>query len=98
MLEQLARVVGDAEEPLLEKSLLDREATALAMPGDDLLVCEHGLVVGAPVHRPGLLVRQTALEQLEEDPLRPLVVRGVRRRELVTPIDHQAGALQLAPE
>ena len=35
-----------------------------------------------PVDRHLGLVRQPAVQQLQEDPLRPLVVRGVARRHL----------------
>ena len=38
------------------------------------------------------------MEQLEEDPLRPLVIRGVRGRELVAPIHHEPCSFQLSAE
>ncbi len=62
--EQPSGVVGDPEEPLLQEPLLDPGAAALALAGDDLLVGEDGLVVGAPVDGRALLVRQAALIKL----------------------------------
>ena len=51
VVEQPVRVVGDAEEPLLELADLDRRAAALAAPVDDLLVGQHRRVLRAPVDR-----------------------------------------------
>src|SRR2546427_106777 len=96
--EQPLGVVGDPEEPLLEGALLHRRAAALAAAVDDLLVGKHSLVFGAPVHRRALPVRESGSEQLQEEPLRPLVVGGVGGRELVAPVEHPAEAPQLAPE
>ena len=78
VVEQAVGVVGDAEEPLLELAGLDLVAAALAAAVDDLLVGEHGLVVGAPVDRGLLAVGQAALVEAQEDPLRPAVVRAAR--------------------
>src|SRR5688500_6764654 len=44
VIEQTRRVVGDPEEPLLEETLLDSRAAALACAIDDLLVGEDRLV------------------------------------------------------
>ena len=98
VVEQPLGVVGDAEEPLLQEPLLDRGAAALAVPVIDLLVGEHGLVVGTPVDRRLLLVGQPLLEELQEDPLRPLVVRRVGGRELVRQSNISPDALELAAE
>ena len=76
VVEQAVGVVGDAEEPLLELADLDERAGALAAPVDDLLVGEHRLVDGIPVDGRLLAVGEAALEELQEDPLRPAVVRG----------------------
>ena len=74
VVEQPVGVVGDPEEPLLELAHLDLVPAALAAAVDHLLVGEHGLVVRAPLDRRLLAVREAALEQLQEDPLRPAVV------------------------
>ena len=98
VVQQPLGVVGDAEEPLLEQPLLDTRAAALTQPVLHLLVGEHRLVVRAPVDRRLLLVGEPLLEQLQEDPLRPLVVARIGRRQLVLPVDHEADATQLAAE
>ena len=96
--EQPLGEVGDAEKPLLQRALLDRGAAALAAAVDHLLVREDGLVLGAPVHRRALFVREAGVVQLQEQPLGPLVIGGVRRRELVPPIEHATEAAELPPK
>ena len=91
-------VVRDAKEPLVEEALLDRRVAALAAAVDDLLVREHRLVLGAPIHRRALLVREPRLEELEKEPLRPLVVGRIGGGELVPPVEHAAEPAQLAAE
>ena len=82
IVEQRLRVVGDAEEPLLHEPRLDLGPAALARPvGQHLLVREHGLVVRAPLHGGALAIREAALEEAQELPLLPAVVRRVVRRE-----------------
>ena len=72
VVEQLLGVVGDPEEPLLEVAHLHEVARALAgAVGQDLLVGQHGLAAGAPVHRRGRAVGQARLEEAQEDPLGP---------------------------
>ena len=95
LLEQAVGVRRDAEEPLLEILRFDLEAAALAAPVDDLLVGEHGLVVRAPVDGRFLSVRETRLVELEEEPLGPLVVLGLVRRDLALPVDRPAHSLGL---
>ncbi len=99
VVEELLRVVGDAEEPLLEVASLDQVAGSFAATVDDLLVGEHGLATGAPVHRRHGPVRQAGLEQPEEDPLRPADVVGIVAVQLTTPVvdaaDPHQRALQL---
>ena len=96
--EEPPRVVRDAEEPLLQEALLDDGAAPLARAAHDLFVGEHRLVERTPVDGGGLLVGEPLLVQLEEDPLRPLVVRRVRRGQLVAPVHHQPRALHLPAE
>jgi hypothetical protein len=96
--QQATRVVGDPEEPLLEEALLHHRAAGLARTADHLLVGEHGLVERAPVHGALLLVGEPLLVELQEDPLRPLVVARVSGGELVAPVHHEPGALQLPAE
>jgi hypothetical protein len=98
VLEQPLRVRGDAEEPLGDPALLDGRVAALAPALDDLLVGQHGLAGRAPVDRRFLPLGQTRLVQLQEDPLRPLVVGRVGGIDRVRPIEHPADAAELARE
>ncbi len=69
--------VGDPEVPLGQVAFGDLGTASFAVTADDLLVRQHRLVVRAPVDRGGLPVRQVMLVQLQEQPLRPLVVARV---------------------
>ena len=95
VVQQTLGIRRDTEKPLLEETLLDGGAAPLAQPAFDLLVGEHSHVGGAPVHGRGLFVREALLVELQEHPLRPLVVVRARRVDLLTPIDHQPRALEL---
>jgi hypothetical protein len=48
-----------------------------------LFVGEHGLVDGVPVDERVLLIGQSVLVQLQEQPLRPSVVIGLARTQLL---------------
>src|SRR5919198_2031623 len=96
--EQAVGVRGDLEEPLLELLYDYRRAAALAAAIDDLLVRQHGLVLRAPLDRRELAVRKPALEQPQEDPLRPAVVLRLVRAELALPVDRDRPRAELAPE
>ena len=93
IVEQPIGVRGDLQEPLREVAPLDEMRAAPAAPVDDLLVREHGPIVRAPVHRRLALVRETALEEAQEEPLIPAVILGLAGRDLARPIvarSHQA--------
>ena len=96
--DEAVRVVGDAEEPLLELADLHERAGALAAAVDHLLVGQHGLLDRVPVDRGLLAVREAVLEQLEEDPLRPAVVARLVRAELARPVDRDAPLAELLLE
>ena len=96
--EQLLRVVGDAQKPLLEDPLLDPTLTALAVTVDDLLVGEDGETRGTPVDRALAVLGETGVEKLAEDPLGPPVVPGIGRVDGVIPVEHGAEQPQLASE
>ena len=98
VVEQAVGVVGDAEEPLLELAHLDEVAATLAAPVDDLLVGEDGLVVGAPLDGRLAAIGQAALEELEEDPLRPAVVARLVGPELARPVDRDPPLAELPLE
>ena len=98
VVEQPVGVVGDAEEPLLELAHLDLGPAALAATVDDLLVGEHGRVLGAPLDRRLLAIREAALEQLQKDPLGPAVVGRLCGGELAAPVDRDPPTAELALE
>ena len=93
LVEQMVRVRGDPEEPLVELARFDLGAAALAAPVSDLLVRQDGLVVRTPVHERGFPVHLPGLEELQEEPLRPAVVLGLVGRELPRPVDRPAESL-----
>ena len=73
-------------------------AAALTDAVDDLLVGQNDLAAGAVVDGGLLLVGKALLEQLDEDPLRPLIVLGVGGVDLAVPVKGQAQRLELALE
>ena len=93
--QQLVRVRGDAEEPLIELTRDDGRSAAPARPVDDLLVGENRLAARAPVHVGALAVREAALQHLEEDPLIERVVLGQARGDLTAPRVTDPQPLQL---
>ena len=95
---QPRRVVGDAEEPLRQFALFHGGFAAFAGAGDHLLVGKHRLARRAPVHRSAATFHQAAFQQLQEDPLRPLVVGGAGGIHGVVPVVHAAETLQHADE
>ena len=95
VLQQHISVVRDLEEPLREVLLVDLVVAAPALAVDDLLIREHRAAGVAPVDRRLLLVGEAALVEELEEPLRPLVVRGVARLDLAVPIVGEAELLLL---
>ena len=87
VVQQPVGVVGDLEVPLGELLLHDQVVAALAAAVDDLLVGEHRLVEGAPVDPAGLAVGEALLVQLQEQPLVPLVVLGIRGVDHAIPVE-----------
>ncbi len=90
VVEKALGVIRDLEEPLLEIALDDNRSAAFAGTIDDLFVGEDRLILGAPIDRCLLLVGESLLEQLEEQPLVPLVVLGGVRGDLPGPVVHRA--------
>jgi hypothetical protein len=86
VVQQLVGVCGRLEEPLLEVLRDDLRAAVLAPAVVHLLVRKHDLVERAPLHRGFLAVREPGFEELQEEPLRPAVVRGLVRRDEAAPV------------
>ena len=85
--QQLVGVVGDLEEPLLQRALLDgRVFVPPAAAVDHLLVGEHGGALRTPVDQRLLAVGQAALQHLEEEPLVPAIVFGLAGGDFAIPI------------
>ena len=95
--QQLLRIPGDAEEPLLQVALGHRRVTALAQArlAQHLLARQSGVAVGAEVHRRTLAVGQVGGQQLEKVPLRPAVVGGIGGDRLALPVPHRPHAAEL---
>ena len=96
--EEPVGVFGDPQHPLLEVAALHREAAALGLAVDHLLVGEHRAEAFAPVHRHLVEVGEAALVELQEDPLRPAVVVGVGGGQLAGPVVREAEGLKLLAE
>src|SRR6185437_10768728 len=89
--QQLLRILGSAQEPLLQFSLLD-ECVFMppAVAVDHLLICEHGLALRTPVHLAVLAIGETALVHAQKKPLVPAVVLGQAGRDLSRPVKSHA--------
>lgn len=95
VLQQDIGVIRDLEEPLREVLLVDLVVAAPALAVDDLLIREDRAAGVAPIDRCLLLVGEAALVEELEEPLRPLVVRGVARLDLAVPVVGEAELLLL---
>ena len=88
----------DPKHPLLHRQADDRVAPTLADPADHFFVGEDGAQGRAPVDGHRCLVREPPLEELQEDPLGPLVVLRVGRRDLALPVVGESQGLELLAE
>ncbi len=93
--QQLFGIIGDAQEPLRDFLALDQRAGTPATAVDDLLIGEHGLVRRVPVDDGTLLVDDTLLDQLGEEPLLPAIVFQVAGGEFTAPVVGEAQRLEL---
>ena len=93
VVEQLLRVLGNLEVPLLKVALLGLGAATPALALGDLLVGQNGLAGGAPVDRVLLAVDQALFPQLLKDPLTPAVVVGAAGLDHAIQIVGEAHAL-----
>ena len=84
------RVFRNLEDPLPQRHADDREAAALRQSVNHLLIREDGAELRAPVDSYLRLEGQTLAEELQEDPVRPLDVIDVGRRELARPVVREA--------
>ena len=98
IVDQAVGVGGDLQHPLALVLLHNGAAAALADAVDNLLVGQNDLAAGAVVDGGLLFVGQTLFEQLDEDPLGPLIILGVGGVDLTIPVEGEAQRLQLALE
>ena len=89
-------VVGDFDKPLGDFPAFHLGVAAPAAAVDDLLVGQHGFVVGAPVHCRGLFVDQAFFVEAGEEPLFPTVVVGLAGGQFAVPVVGKAQLLELA--
>jgi len=90
-------IVGDAEKPLRNVLLLHQRTVAPSAPVDDFLIGENRFVHRVPVDRHFVgAIRQTALVQEQEQPLRPSVVIGIAAIDFAAPIVGDADEVELA--
>ncbi len=89
--EQLVRVLRDAQVPLVQVSLLDlcAAAPAVTVGALDLLAGQRA-VVRTPVDRRLRAVGEAGLQELQEEPLVPAVVVGVAGDDLGAPVERGA--------
>ncbi len=93
--QQLLRVLGDLEDPLVHLALLDDGAGAPAAAVDHLLVGEHGHVDRIPVDLALLALGEAGAQKIQEHLLLVLVVSGIAGREFAGPVERQPDRPQL---
>ena len=98
IVDQAVSVGRDLEHPLALVFLHNGAAAALADAVDDFLVGQHDLAAGAVVDGSLFLVRQALFEQLDENPLGPLVILRAGGVDLAVPVKGQTQGLELALE
>ena len=79
--EQLVAERGDAQKPLRQQPLFDRGAGAPAVPVDDLLVGQDGVLDRVPIDPRFLAVGEAGRKEVEKHLLLvPVILRDGRRR------------------
>ena len=96
--QQLLGVGGDAQHPLGLDLADHLAAAAFALAAHHFFVGQADLAAGAPVDGHFLLIGQARLEQLQENPLGPLVILLVRGGNFPVVIEGEAQALELRAE
>ena len=94
VVQQLLCVISNLEVPLVQRLLRHGSTATLTRTVHNLLVREHGLVLGAPVDHGVLTVRQALLVELLEQPLSPLVVLGIRGVQAAAPVSGNSVTLE----
>ncbi len=96
IIQQLGRVGGRFEKPLLHGALFDgRRFMPPAAAVHHLFVGKHGSAFRAPVEQRFLAIGQAALVHLEKEPLVPAIIVGLAARNLAVPVKGEAQPLHL---
>ena len=98
IIDQTIRISGNLQHPLAFFSLYHITAAALTLAVDDFLVGQYTFAAGAPVYRRFAFIGQALLEKLQENPLGPFIVFGIRGVNLTGPVEAETQALQLRLE
>ena len=95
VLQQTIRIIGNLQIPLRQALLCHRCVAALTAAVHYLLVRQYGLAARTPVYRIVLLVCQSLVIELDENPLHPLVILFLASGNFPVPVVAEAQALQL---
>ena len=98
IVDEAVGILRDAQHPLALFLADNGCAAALAHALDDLFVGQNALAARAPVDGHRRFVGKVVLEQLEEDPLRPLIILRVGRVDHAVPVEAVAEHLELTGE
>ena len=79
-------IMSDFKEPLREPLLFHRRTTTLATSIDNLFICEHGLVLRAPLHRCRATLGESLFKKLHKEPLCPLIVARIAGENFFRPV------------
>ena len=94
-LQQLGRVVGNAEEPLRQLAPFHQGTRPPAAPVNHLLIRQHRHVDGVPVHHGRLAVHQPRRQHVQKHRLLLAIVFRVAGGKLAAPVNRQAQGLHL---
>ena len=97
-LKELLRERGLVDDPLLHVLADNGIAAALGLAVDDLIVREHCSELLAPVNGHVDVLRVTVKIELFEDPLCPMIVFGIARRDHLRPVIIEAELSELLRE
>ena len=96
--QKLVRILGNPEIPDILRQLYHFAVADIALSALGVLVGENHLAVRAVVHQGLCSEHQAVLEQLQENPLGPLVIIRKRRGDLSAPVKGEAHTLHLILE
>ena len=96
--QEFIRIRRDLQIPHVFRKLHDVAVAYVALAALRIFVRKDDLAVRTVVHERFCAEHETVLEQLQKDPLRPLVVIGQGRGDLARPVERIADALHLILE